>query len=157
MGRSADNGASVAFSQSDLVGGGAQRRSIATPKRRFGTYFPRVFAYAYALTGNEAAANEIVSEAFAQIFSLEAELPEEEFIVDLFMLARDLSRAVPETSASGALTTREREVLALVFDARLSREEIRRLMNTTEQGLSATLLRALRKLQAGIAPARATA
>jgi DNA-directed RNA polymerase specialized sigma24 family protein len=131
---------------------------IDSQKRRFGAYFPRAFACAYSLTGDETVARDIVSEAFVRVFAHPAELAEEEFIVELFTTARDLSRASCAAEGRNAkLTGREHEVLAFVFDARLSREEIRRLMGTTEQGLSATLLRALRKLQAGISPAAITA
>jgi DNA-directed RNA polymerase specialized sigma24 family protein len=157
MGRGSANGNDVALVQGGS-GGGAGRRSVATQKRRFGTYFPRVFACVYALTGDETVAKDVVCEAFGQVFDLPAELLEEEFIVELFTRARDLSRATRESGApGGGLTIGEQEVLALVFDARLTREEIRRLVGTTEQGLSATLLLALRKLQEEIAPARATA
>jgi len=49
----------------------------------------------------------------------------------------------------------ERELLALVFDARLSRAVIRKLLQTTEQAISATLIGALRKVRAGVSPATA--
>jgi DNA-directed RNA polymerase specialized sigma24 family protein len=128
-----------------------------TEKARFGAYFPRVFACAYSLTGDEAAAKDVVSEAFSYVLAHSKDLSEEEFVVELFSTARDLARASRAAgSTSGNLTGREQELLAFMFDARLTHEEIRRLMRTTERALSAALLRALRKLQSGIAASTAT-
>jgi hypothetical protein len=131
---------------------GAVKGAFAgTEETRFGTYFPRVFACAYSLTGDEAAAKDIVSEAFSHVLAHSKDLSEEEFVVELFSTARDLARASRAAGgASGNLTGREQELLAFVFDARLTHEQIRRLMRTTERALSAGLLRALRKLQSGM-------
>jgi len=99
-----------------------------------------------------------VSEAFSRVLAHSKDLSEEEFVVELFSIARDLARASgAAASTSGSLTGRERELLAFMFDARLTHEEIRRLMRTTERALSAALLRALRKLQSGIRPSAVTA
>ncbi len=73
----------------------------------------------------------------------------------LFATARDICRSMPRALGDGDLSNRERELLALVFDARLSRDKIRRLMRTTEEAVSATLLRALRKLRESAAPGMA--
>lgn len=128
-----------------------------TQKTRFGAYFPRVFACTLSLTGDEAAAKDIVCEAFSQVLARSTHLSKDEFVVQLFATARDLARSLHATEGrSGSLTGREQELLAFVFDARLTREEIRRLMRTTERALSAALLRALRKLQSGIAPPAVT-
>jgi hypothetical protein len=117
---------------------------------RFGAFFPRVFACAHSLTGDEKTAREIVVEAFSQVFANPAHLSDDEFALLLFSTVRDLCRSNQFTrDVNGSLNSRERELLALVFDARLSRDEIRRLLNTTELGLSSILLSALRKLQAG--------
>ena len=140
------------------VDGAAKGADGSTEKTRFGTYFPRVFAYAYSLTGDEAAAKDIVSEAFSHVLAHSKDMSEEEFVVELFSAARDLARASRAAgSTSGNLTGREQELLAFVFDARLTHAEIRRLMRTTERALSAALLRALRKLQSGITPSAAGA
>jgi DNA-directed RNA polymerase specialized sigma24 family protein len=124
-------------------------------RARFGAYFPRVFACAHSLTGDETTAREIVVEAFSRAFA-SPNLNDDEFSLLLFAATRDLCRAA-QTSAkvSGRLNSRERELLAMVFDARLTRDEIRRLMDTTEQALASTLLQALRKLQSGARPATA--
>ena len=118
---------------------------------RFGAYFPRVFACAHSLTGDEATAREVVIEAFSRTFAHDADLSDDEFVMVLFDTARDLCRtAQPGSGLNGALSTRERELLAFVFDARLSRDVIRRLMRTSEQAMSSALLRALRKLRGGM-------
>ena len=140
-----------------LMRDGATRPAIdIIEKARFGTYFPRAFACAYSLTGDEAAARDVVSEAFSHALAHSKDLSEEEFVVELFSTTRDLVRATRAVgSRSGNLTGRERELLAFMFDARLTREEIRRLMRTTERALSAALLGALRKLRCGIAASTA--
>jgi DNA-directed RNA polymerase specialized sigma24 family protein len=119
-------------------------------RARFGAFFPRVFACAHSLTGDETTAREVVVEAFSRAFANPGNMNDDEFALLLFATTRDLCRAA-ETSPSvnHRLNSRERELLALVFDARLSRDDIRRLMDTTEQALSSILLRALRKLQTG--------
>jgi DNA-directed RNA polymerase specialized sigma24 family protein len=118
-------------------------------KERFGTYFPRLFAYVYALTGDEAGARNVVSEAFARVLPRSVGPTEDDFVVALFTTARDLTRSSrgPAPTA-GSLSDSEQELLAFVFDARLTRDQIRRLTDTTERSLSEELLRALRKLQA---------
>jgi hypothetical protein len=117
---------------------------------RFGAFFPRVFACAHSLTGDETTAREIVVEAFSQAFANPKNLSDDEFALLLFSTVRDLCRSAQTPSpANGNLNVRERELLALVFDARLTRDQIRRVLDTTEQALSSALLGALRKLQAG--------
>jgi hypothetical protein len=111
-------------------------------RARFGAYFPRVFACAHSLTADETAAREASVEAFSLAFAAPDDLGEDDFTLLLFAAVRDLCRG-------------ERELLAFVFDARLSRETIRKLMQTTEQAISSTLLAALRKVQSGMSPAAA--
>ena len=155
MGQSSTNGA-IALG-AVTKDGAARPDSGSGEKARFGTYFPRVFACAYSLTGDEAAAKDVVAEAFSHVLAHSKDLSEEEFVVQLFSTARDLARAARAAiSTNGNLTGRERELLAFIFDAQLTHEEIRRLMRTTERALSAALLRALRKLQSGMAPSAAT-
>jgi DNA-directed RNA polymerase specialized sigma24 family protein len=124
--------------------------AVDLQRARFGAFFPRVFACAHSLTGDETTAREVVIEAFSRTFAGPGDLTDDEFAILLFATTRDLCRAAqPSASVNDRLNSRERELLALVFDARLSRENIRRLMDTTEQALSSILLRALRKLQTG--------
>ncbi len=118
-------------------------------RARFGAYFPRVFAYVQHSTGDENAAREIVVESFTQVFS-GRELQEEEFRLALFGTARrlcDTGRA-PNT-AEECLTPRERDILALMFDAQLSREEAALLLETQEASVTAEFVRALKKLRSG--------
>lgn len=128
-------------------------------RERFGMYFPRVFACAYSLTNDETAAKNIVSEVFSHVLARSSDVSEEEFVVELFGMTRDLVRTsrILGTEGNGRLTSRERELLAFLFDARLTHEEVRRLMRTTEQALSAALLGAMRKLQGGARSATASA
>jgi len=124
--------------------------AVDLQRARFGAFFPRVFACAHSLTGDETTAREVVIEAFSRAFASPGDLTDDEFALLLFTTTRDRSRAAQTSpSTNDRLNSRERELLALVFDARLSREQIRRLMDTTEQALSSILLRALRKLQIG--------
>jgi len=124
--------------------------AVDLQRARFGAFFPRVFACAHSLTGDETTAREVVIEAFSRAFASPGDLTDDEFALLLFTTTRDRSRAAQTSpSTNDRLNSRERELLALVFDARLSREEIRRLMDTTEQAVSSILLRALRKLQIG--------
>jgi hypothetical protein len=146
MGQGAENGASG----SDTGAGTELQRT------RFGAYFPRVFAFAHSLTADETTAKEAAVEAFGRAFAQRSDLSEEEFAVRLFAGARDHCRTIQNaTGTSDELNTRERELLGLMFDARLNRELIRRLMQTTEQAVSETLLRALRKIRARVSPAAA--
>ena len=139
------------------VGRPVSAETPSTQETRFGAYFPRVFACALSLTGDEAAAKEVTCGAFSQVLARSTYLTEDEFVVQLFATARDLARSSRAAESKGSsLTGREQELLAFVFDARLTHEEIRRLMRTTEQALSAALLRALRKLRSGIAPPAVT-
>jgi hypothetical protein len=123
---------------------------IELHRTRFGAYFPRVFAFAHSLTADEMTAKEAAVEAFGRAFTQHTYVSEEEFAIGLFADVRDHCRAIRSpVTASNELNRRERELLALVFDARLNRELIRRLMQTTEQAISTTLLGALRKIRAG--------
>jgi len=137
------------------INGTSPIASVDLQRSRFGTHFPRVFACAYSLTENEAAAKEIVAKAFSRAFVHPADLEDDEFVMLLFATVRDMCRSMPRAQGDGDLSSRERELLALVFDARLSRDKIRRLMRTTEEAVSATLLGALRKLRESAAPAGA--
>lgn len=125
-------------------------------KERFGMYFPRLFAYAYSLIGDEAEVKDVVSEAFGRVLSRSMDTSEDEFVVELFTTVRDLTRNSHATPpAAGTLSDRERELLAFVFDARLTSAQIRRLTDTTERSFAAALFRALRKLQSEVASSAA--
>lgn len=118
-------------------------------RARFGEYFPRVFAYLQHNTGDEKAAREIAGESFTQVFA-GRELREEEFRLALFGTARRLcgTRRAPNAAEEG-LTARERDILALLFDAQLSRQEVASLMGMQEAAVTRELVRALKKLRSG--------
>ena len=118
---------------------------------RFGAYFPRLFAYVQHSTGEESVTLEVVAEAFAGVFSRVPELREDEFRLALFGAARDLceDRRAPRAPEE-TLTPRERDVISLLFDGQLSREEVACLIDESEEAVTGVLVRALRKLRAGL-------
>jgi DNA-directed RNA polymerase specialized sigma24 family protein len=118
-------------------------------KKRFATYFPKVFAYAHSWTGDDARSREIVIEAFARAFGRGAVFGEEDFTVVLFTVTRDLCAGARRSSRppAGGLSDPEREVLALLFDAQLTRDEVGRLLRMPEEAVVSTLIGGLRKLK----------
>jgi len=127
-------------------GNGTAAAANDLQRARFGAFFPRVFACAHSLTGDETNAREVTVEAFSRAFAHPPDLSDDDFALTLFAATRDLCRT-ENPSVGGRLNSSEREILALIFDARLSREAINRLMGTSEKALSSLLLGALRKLQ----------
>jgi DNA-directed RNA polymerase specialized sigma24 family protein len=122
-------------------------------RSRFASYFPRLFAYAHSLTDDDGRAREIVVEAFARAFAPGKDVSDDEFPVVLFGLARELCREQRSTKRLlDGLSVRERDVIALVFDAQLARPQIASLLGLSDEDLVATLLRGLRKLRASLAP-----
>jgi hypothetical protein len=123
-------------------------------RARFGAFFPQVFAFAHSLTGDEVVAREVVVEAFSRVFEYTPDPDDDEFVILLFEWTREICRAVSLGPArDGGLSGRERELLALLFDARLDHDVVRRLMHASEASLSQSLLSALRKLRSSIASA----
>ena len=114
---------------------------------RFAKYFPKVFAYVHSCTLDEARSREIVIEAFARTFSRRADVGESDFAVVLFSVARDLCSGARSTLglATASLTDPEREVLALLFDAQLTRHQVGSLLKMPEESVVTTLVRGLRK------------
>jgi DNA-directed RNA polymerase specialized sigma24 family protein len=129
--------------------GGGVAVEDETQRSRFGTYFPRVFAYVHHRTGDEGTTRELVAEAFARVFSRAEELKEDEFRLALFGAARELCDGVRGPSAEG-LTERERDLVSLLFDGQLDRGEVACLMDVREETVTAELVRALKKLRAGL-------
>ena len=119
-------------------------------QERFGAHFPRLFAYARTCVDDDVKAGEIVVEAFCRAFVRGPDIPDSDFRLVLFGLARGLCRA----AASGkgrpdeSLNPREREVISLLFDAQLSRGEIGRLLKVKERAVTDALVRGLKKLNA---------
>lgn len=126
-------------------------------QRRFAKYFPKVFAYAHSWTLDEERSREIVIEAFARVFSLGMDLDDDHFAVALFSVTRDLCSGARSTSgpADAGLSDPEREVLALLFDAQLTRHQVGSLLTMPEDSVVTTLVNGLRKLKA-VLPAGST-
>ena len=118
-------------------------------RSRFGSYFPRVFAYVHHRTGDEGTTRELVAETFAHVFFRSDDLKEDEFRLVLFATAREMCDTVRVPPAEG-LTERERDLVSLLFDGQLERSEVARLLDVCEETITAELVRALEKLRAGL-------
>lgn len=118
-------------------------------RRRFASYFPKVFAYAHSWTNDEVRSREIVIEAFARAFSRGLHSSEDDFAVVLFSVTRDLCSGARSCSAPNdtVLTDPERDVLALLFDAQLTRRQVGSLLTMPEESVVTTLVNGLRKLK----------
>jgi DNA-directed RNA polymerase specialized sigma24 family protein len=126
------------------------RREVQS--ERFAAYFPRLFAYACAATGDDEAARDVVVSAFSDAFS-RSDTREDEFEIDLFRTARAICQSgeYRVRRHNDGLTTREREVLSLLFDAQLDRAQIGVLLGIREEVVAKTLVRGLRKLRTSFA------
>ena len=127
---------------------------------RYNEYFPRLFAYVRCCVGGEMPAQDIVIQAFSRAFSHPDSADEDRFRTILFRTARRLCRpSLTQTRADtdDSLTAREREVLSLVFDAGLTRDQIARLFRIRGATVSALLMTGLRKLKEQTSPAAAAA
>lgn len=116
---------------------------------RFAKYFPRAFAYAHSSTGSDARSREIVIEAFASVFSEGDVLSDEEFPIALFNRMRGLCEKFSDDSddVRGVLTDGEREVLALLFDAQLTRLQVGGVLQIREDTVASTLVQGLKKIR----------
>ncbi|HUF53899.1 MAG TPA: hypothetical protein VMR52_09030 [Dehalococcoidia bacterium] len=119
-------------------------------QERFSRHFPRLFAYLYAVTGDQELACEATFGSFSTVLNAEF-LEEPHFTLALFQAARKLTPK--RWSAADGLDSNEREVLSLLFDAQLSRAEVAQLLTIDEQSLLRTVLGGLRKLRAASAVA----
>lgn len=127
---------------------------------RYSSYFPRVFAYVHSCVGAEMPAQDIVVQAFCEAFSCAGNAGEHEFRTVLFRTARRLCQPAlkdPAAHDEDSLTARERDVVSLIFDAGLTRDEIVRLFRIRESTVSSLLMAGLRKLKAQTSPAAAAA
>ena len=127
---------------------------------RYSTYFPRLFAYVRSCVGGEMPAQDIVIQAFNRAFDHPRSADEDCFRSVLFRTARRLCRPALKQARvddGDSLNAREREALSLVFDAGLTREQIRRLFRIRESTVSALLMAGLRKLKKQTSPAAAAA
>ena len=127
---------------------------------RYSTYFLRLFAYVRCCVGGDMPAEDIVIQAFSRAFSHPDSADEDRFRTVLFRTARRLCRPALKQARvddGDSLNPREREALSLVFDAGLTREQIRRLFRIRESTVSALLMTGLRKLKEQTSPAAAAA
>ena len=118
-------------------------------RTRFGAYFPRVFAYVHHRAGDEGTTRELVTEAFTRVFSRIDELKDDEFRLALFGTARELCDSIRVPAIEG-LTERERDLVSLLFDGQLERGEVASLLDIREETVTTELVRALKKLRAGL-------
>jgi DNA-directed RNA polymerase specialized sigma24 family protein len=125
---------------------------LGVQSERFAAYFPRLFAYACAATGDDEAARDVVVSAFSEAFS-RADTREDEFEIDLFRTARAICQSGEYRARrhNDGLTHREREVISLLFDAQLDRAQIGVLLGIRDEVVATTLVRGLRKLRTSFA------
>ena len=127
---------------------------------RYNTYFPRLFAYVRSCVGGEMPAQDIVIQAFSRAFSHPNSADEDCFRAILFRTARRLCQPAlkqPTIDGADSLNPREREILSLVFDAGLTREQIARLFQISESTVGTLLMTGLRKLKEQTSPAAGAA
>jgi DNA-directed RNA polymerase specialized sigma24 family protein len=117
-------------------------------QERFTAYFPRLFAYACAATGDDEAARDVAVAAFSSIFEF-PDMREADFEIALFRHARDLcsNSEYRVRRRNDGLSPRERDVIALVFDGQLDGQRIGELLHVRPDVVSMTLMRGLRKLR----------
>jgi DNA-directed RNA polymerase specialized sigma24 family protein len=127
-----------------------RRADMGSTNQRFSAYFPRLFAYVRSCVGGDVPAQDIVVEAFTRAFSKAGGAGEDDFRAVLFRTARRLCRPALKRDAfapDNPLSPREREVVSLVFDAGLTREQIARMSRIRATTVSSILLTGLRKLK----------
>lgn len=139
---------------------GANLADAGSINERYSAYFPRLFTYVRSCVGGDIPSQDIVVEAFTRAFSRAGDSDEDRFRTVLFRTARRLCRPTLRDNKSGdgaSLNPREREVISLVFDAGLTRDQIARLFRIRETTVGALLMSGLRKLKEQTSPAAAAA
>lgn len=137
-----------------------QDADTGSTSKRFGAHFPRLFAYVRSCVGGDVPAQDIAVEAFTRALTKAGKASEEDFRTALFRTARRLCRPAlrrDESAANDPLSPREREVISLIFDAGLTREQISQMFRIREATVSSALLTGLRKLKEQTSPAAAAA
>ncbi len=135
-----------------------QQLDMGSRNERFSAYFPRLFAYITSCVGGHVGAQEIIVEAFTRAFIKAGGAGEDDFRTVLFRTARCLCRPALRRDAStldNPLSPQEREVVSLIFDAGLTREQIVRMFRIRATTVSSALLTGLRKLKEQTSPAGA--
>lgn len=134
-------------------------KGIERANEWYNNYLPRVFAYVHSCVGGQASTEDIVVQAFGQAFT-RADTDEDNFRTTLFQTAHRLCRPALKNGRAGdgdSLDSREHEVISLVFDAGLTRNQIARLIRLRETKVNSLLMSGLRKLKEQTSPAAATA
>ncbi len=127
-------------------------------RERYNAYFPRLFAYVHSCVGGDIPTQDIIVQAFSRAFCRAGSSDEDRFRIVLFRTARRLCRPALKdcrSDDSDSLNPREREVLSLVFDAGLTRDQIARLFRIRETTVNSALMTGLRKLNGQASPAAA--
>ncbi|MEO8457385.1 MAG: sigma factor-like helix-turn-helix DNA-binding protein [Chloroflexota bacterium] len=132
------------------------RREVQS--ERFTRYFPRLFAYGCAFTGDDQAARDVVVTAFSEAFAM-PDMREEEFEMELFRTTRAICQSgeFRVRRHNDGLSPRERDVVSLLFDGQLNRVQISALLGIKQEAVAATLVRGLRKLRTTLATSGAGA
>ena len=123
---------------------------MASATERYESYFPRIFAYVYACVGRDKDAQEIVIKAFHRAFQRAGSSDEARFRTVLFRSARRMCRPVMKNRRpddGDSLDPREHEVMSLVFDAGLTRDQIAHVFRISETSVNSLLMTGLRKLK----------
>ena len=129
---------------------GSGQTDTMSVSERYNTYYPRVFAYVHSCVGGDAPAQEIVVQAFHHAFQRAGSDDDDRFRTALFRSARRLCKPAIKNRRSNdgdSLNPREHEVISLVFDAGLTRNQIAPLFHIRETTVSALLMTGLRKLK----------
>ena len=129
---------------------GSGPTDMGSVNERYNAYFPRLFAYVYACVGPDKPAQEIVVQAFHRAFQRAGSSDEDRFRTVLFRSARRMCRPVIKNRGSNdgdSLDPREHEVMSLVFDASLTRDQIAHVFHISETSVSSLLMTGLRKLK----------
>lgn len=122
----------------DVHGLEAQRRD------RFATYFPRVFAYVRSVETDDRVAREHVTDAFTQAFADKSAQSEEQFRTALFRAAR---RPVARARGQDDLSSREHDIISLLFDAQLTRSQVAAVLGIGDDFVTTGLMDGLKKLR----------
>lgn len=143
------------FNRADGPKAGARRE---VQSERFSKYFPRLFAYSCAATGDDETARDIVVSAFSEVFG-RPDMREDEFELQLFRTTREICQSGDYSirRRNDGLSPRERDVLSLLFEGQLNRVQISALLGIKQDAVAVTLVRGLRKLRNSLASGTAAA
>lgn len=118
------------------------------PRELYDAYFPRLFAFVHACVREADRATQIIVDSFFEAFA-SSPSDQDAFRLLLFRAAR--GRCWPNMKKAGvrndSLTPREREVVALTFDAQLTRAEIGALCRLRGATVAHHLMVGLSKLR----------